>query len=130
MKHILFFLVIAMCCTCVATAQNNLGSLTNNKVENVESSKAEKLSYLTASISNERVLMNWAIENNKDTDRFEVERSTDGKSFKMVALVFGSELTGLAEYSFFEKVKKVKTYYRLKIVYKNGTADYSDVVMP
>lgn len=131
MKYILPCMVIGLIvAVSSASAQSNLGSFTNNKIEKVDSNPAVKLAYLNASISNDRVLLNWAIENNKETDRFEVERSTDGKSFKTAALVFGSELTELAEYSFFEKAKKAKTYYRLKLIYKNNRTEYSDIIIP
>lgn len=89
-----------------------------------------KLAYLNATTRDNRVLLNWAIENNKETNMFEVERSTDGKTFKMVGLVFGSELSELAEYRFFEKLRKGKTFYRLKVIYKNNKAEYSDIIIP
>jgi hypothetical protein len=119
-------MILVLVCAYQATAQTTIGA----NVSANETSVASRLTYLNASINNERVLLNWAIDNNKETDRFEVERSTDGKTFKMVALVFGSENTGLAEYSFFEKAKKAKSSYRLRIYYKNGRVDYSDTVIP
>lgn len=127
MKYILPCMVIALMLTVSQTsAQSGPGSLAKNNVEY----STPKLAYLNASISNDRLLLNWSVENNKVTDRFEVERSTDGKTFQMVALVFGSEQSDVADYSFFEKARKAKTYYRLKMIYTNNKAEYSDIVIP
>lgn len=108
------------------SAQSGAGSLAKNSMEHT----TPKLAYLNATNSNDRVLLNWAVENNKEADRFEVERSTDGKTFQMAALVFTSEINGVADYSFFEKARKVKTYYRLKMIYTNNKTEYSDIVIP
>ena len=130
MKHIISCMAIALFGICIATAQPTTNSIAGNSHQNIEPTAAIRLSYFTASKNNERVMMNWAMENNKEADRFEVERSTDGKNFKIVALLFGSEDSGIAEYRFFEKAKKEKMYYRLRISYKSGKVDYSDILMP
>ena len=60
---------------------------------------------------------------------FEIEKSRDGKDFKMAALVFGTEKTGDENYRFFEKAVAKKVYYRIKIVGKDNTVKYSEVLI-
>ena len=47
---------------------------------------------------------------------FEIEKSSNGREFKMAALVFGTEKAGDENYKFFEKAVSKKVYYRIKMV--------------
>ena len=89
-----------------------------------------KITSFNGSISNNKVLLNWTVGENQDADRFEVERSANGKTFVMAALVFATEKNDTDNYQFYEKVKKLKTSYRLKIFHKNGTVGYSSIIIP
>jgi len=60
---------------------------------------------------------------------FEIEKSTNGKAFKTAALVFGTEKTGDENYKFFEKAVSKKIYYRIKMVGKNNSVIYSEVLI-
>lgn len=81
-----------------------------------------------ATITGNKVLLSWTVGKNEEADQFEVERSIDGKNFKMAALVFGTDKADTDTYQFFERTKNSKNSYRLKIIYKNGTAGYSQVI--
>lgn len=76
----------------------------------------------------------WVTENEKDNDRFEVERSFDKATFKTVALVFGFEqdTTQSHTYYFSDKPAHIKkhrvAYYRLKQIDFSGNIYYSDVI--
>jgi hypothetical protein len=73
--------------------------------------------------------LNWSVDSNEATDKFEVERSFDGVNFKMAALVFTSEKKGNEDYKFFERLKSGdKVYYRIKRWYNNETIKYSKIV--
>ena len=131
MKYILPCVVIVLAFTVnKGFAQNNDVAFVSDTFDKTAGIGPAKLAFIKATTSDNRVWLNWAMENNKETNMFEVERSTDGKTFKMVGLVFGSELSELAEYRFFEKLRKGKTFYRLKVIYKNNKAEYSDIIIP
>ena len=86
--------------------------------------------YFNGMIKKERVLLNWIIDKNQEADKFEVERSFDGKNFVMAALVFGTDQPDKVEYQFYEKNKKVKVFYRLKIIKKDLSVEYSAIISP
>jgi hypothetical protein len=83
----------------------------------------------SADINNDKINLNWSIDTNEASDKFELERSVDGTNFKMAALVFTSEKKGNEDYKFFERLKTAdKVYYRIKRYYHNETIIYSQVV--
>lgn len=126
--------IFTLCLTAVMSlichnlsAQNSAASFTSPTTPaNVQSAK---VSSFTSSINNEKILLNWTVGENQEANQFEVERSTDGKTFVMAALVFGTDKTDTDNYMFYEKAKNLKTYYRVKIISKNGSADYSQVII-
>ena len=79
-------------------------------------------------ISKNKVILNWVVDENETADQFEIEKSTDGKVFTMVALVFGTDQKATGKYQFYEKVGNQKTMYRIKMVSKNHQSEYSAVV--
>jgi hypothetical protein len=87
-----------------------------------------KLVRIDGSISNNKVILNWAVEKNETADMFEVEKSSDGKKFSMAALVFGTDKAETGIYQFFERAAKQRMFYRIKLIDKNGQAAYSDIV--
>lgn len=89
---------------------------------------------LAATANNKAVLINWVTASERNNSHFEVERSTDQKDFKTVALVldgFAAAGTGKT-YKFKEDagdVRKGKTvYYRLKQVDTDNKVHYSKVM--
>jgi hypothetical protein len=80
-------------------------------------------------VAKKKVSLNWIVTDNQDIDQFEVERSVDGKTFVLVALIFGTDKAGIDNYYFIEKLKKSKTYYRVKTIAKNGTITYSRAIL-
>lgn len=81
----------------------------------------------TYSISNNKVTLNWETGKNEDADQFEIEKSTDGSNFVMAALVFGTDKPGADTYMFYEKAGS-KVFYRIKIIHKNKSTEYSAVL--
>jgi len=77
---------------------------------------------------NNKTVLEWVVGDNQTADLFEVEKSNDGKEYKLAAIVFGSDLPEKASYSFFEKAGSKKQLYRVKLVSKNKNATYSPVV--
>jgi len=87
-----------------------------------------KLIHITGSISNHKVILNWVVAENESADKFEVEKSTDGKIFTMAALVFGTDKSETDNYQFYEKAGNKKILYRIKMINKNQEAEYSSVI--
>lgn len=91
---------------------------------------------LNATATDNSVFINWVTASEQNNSHFEVERSTDMKDFKTVAMVLdGFSATGTStgkSYKFKEAagdVKKGKTvYYRLKQVDNDNRVHYSKVM--
>jgi hypothetical protein len=113
-----------------SNAQNNLSPFTSPAFRSAStiSVAPAKLISISGSISNNKIILNWVVGANETADKFEVEKSTDGKTFTMAALVFGTDKTENDNYMFYEKAGKQKVMYRIKLINKNQQAAYSDVV--
>ncbi len=79
-------------------------------------------------ISNDRILLQWQVKENEGAEQFEIEKSADGKNFSLTALVFGTDKTENDSYWFYEKTKKSKLYYRVKMITKAKKIEYSPVI--
>lgn len=86
------------------------------------------LTNISATLQDNKIVLEWTVGENETAELFEVEKSLDGKNFKTAAFVFGSDLPESGSYRFFEKARNIKQKYRIKIVNKNKTAEYSPVV--
>ena len=89
---------------------------------------------LVATTTNTSVVLNWTTVSELNNNYFEVEKSTDMKNFKTVAVVldgFSTEGSG-KRYAFKEQAKSAKqgqvTYYRLKQFDGFGNSTYSDIM--
>jgi hypothetical protein len=87
-----------------------------------------KLISIDGSISNNKVILNWVVDENETADRFEVEKSIDGTNFSTAALVFGTDKPATDKYQFYEKAGNQKVLYRIKLINKNRQTAYSAVV--
>jgi hypothetical protein len=76
-----------------------------------------------------RFWLNWTVDHNQETNQFEIEKSSDGKNFTMAALVFGTDKSDSDNYQFYEKARSKKMYYRIKIIYKDNSTEYSDIMV-
>ncbi len=74
-----------------------------------------------------KIMLNWSVDQNETADRFELEKSFDGRNFTTAAIVFSTENSGVENYSFKETAPVAgKIIYRLKIFDKNQKAGYSN----
>lgn len=87
-----------------------------------------KLISFNGSLRNDKVILEWAVAENETAYQFEVEKSTDGKNYRLAALVFGSDLPETGSYQFYEKAVAAKTMYRVKLISKNKQEEYSHIV--
>lgn len=80
-----------------------------------------------SSLQGEQVQLQWQVAENETGDYFELEKSADGRTFKTAAFVMATEKKGDEGYSYTENLLAA-TYYRLKIVNKNKSVSYSNVI--
>jgi hypothetical protein len=79
---------------------------------------------------NNKVTLNWTVADNESANSFEVERSTNGKDFTTVGVVFATEKIGVQDYMFYETYTgNDKVMYRLKMIDKNREIDYSKILV-
>jgi hypothetical protein len=117
-----------------AAAQSNLVPFTAIAFQPSSSSAdippSATISDLNCSIAKDRVILNWSITQNQTADRLIIQRSKNGKKFVMVGLVFGTDKPDTDTYQFHEKVKSKKNSYRIIMIHKDQTVEYSPVVSP
>ncbi|MFI5221042.1 MAG: T9SS type A sorting domain-containing protein [Bacteroidia bacterium] len=89
---------------------------------------------LSVNKSKDDVIINWSTASEQNSSWFEIERSLDGKNFSSVGNVKagGYSRTYLSyvftDYNIFKPGNTGIIYYRLKIVDKDGSFDYSKTV--
>jgi hypothetical protein len=72
-----------------------------------------------------QVQLNWVVANENEFSHYEVEFDTDAKSFKKVGQV---KATGTSNYAFNFEQPSNSGFYKLKMVNKDGSATYSNVI--
>jgi hypothetical protein len=88
-----------------------------------------KLINFQGSINNNKGQLKWAVADNETGDHFQVMRSTDGKNFSEAGTVFINGKVGAESYSFSDALElAATTFYQLKIVNKNGSIAYSNII--
>jgi len=77
-----------------------------------------------------RTLVNWQTSSELNTLRYEVERSVDGINFSGIGNVMAAgTINSARNYQFIDPSPGIGiVFYRLKIIYLNGNAEYSQVV--
>jgi len=88
-----------------------------------------KLISFKGSLNKDKVLLHWVVGENETADQFEVEKSIDGKTFEIAALVFGTDKPDIDNYRFYEKNNGNKVFYRIKLINKNNLIEYSNIVV-
>ncbi len=83
---------------------------------------------LSAKVGNTSTHLHWQTANETNTANFVVERSSNGSSFSSVGAVAAQGI-GNNSYSFIDAtpMESAVTYYRLKIIDKDGSSTYSQV---
>jgi hypothetical protein len=80
---------------------------------------------VTGSIQQNKIVLDWEVQENRLADQFEVEKSADGKNFTMAALVFGTDNDSLNHYQFYENAGSDIRIFRIRLINKNKTSVYS-----
>lgn len=89
-----------------------------------------KLVEFTAVKENQNTLLNWATSEEVNSDRFEIEHSSTGKSWTRIGTVAaGRETSQLSGYSFIDTNPSAgQNLYRLKMIDTDQTYAYSKIV--
>lgn len=88
-----------------------------------------KLISFAGNTVNNKAQLTWSVAENETGERFEIEQSTGGGIFTTAAIVFTTEKIGLENYAYKASQElSATTSFRLKIVNKNNTVNYSRVI--
>jgi hypothetical protein len=88
-----------------------------------------KLLSFSGSIVNKKAQLNWSVAENETGDRFEIEKSTDGRTFVSMSTLFTTDKIGTEAYSFRDGAELTATaYFRLKVINKDNSVSYSKIV--
>ncbi len=88
------------------------------------------ISFAGKKVSNNQVALNWGTANEKNSDRFEIEHATDGKTFTTIGSVKANRNSSVQlNYSFNHNDVSRLNYYRLKAINTNSTFEYSNTIM-
>src|SRR4030095_7916898 len=88
------------------------------------------ISNFSASSTNSCNRLTWVVENNRAVNSFEVERSTDGKDFKIVSVFIATEKFGTENYTYADTATGADTItYRLRILNKSQHDFYSKIIL-
>jgi len=84
----------------------------------------------SAKAAETKVLLTWTTASEKNNDRFEVERSADGRTFDYLTTIKGAGTTTLARHYQSSDKNPINgiNYYRLKQIDFDGTTTYSQIV--
>jgi hypothetical protein len=90
-----------------------------------------KLISFQGSLDNNLASFKWEIAENKNAQRFEVEKSFNGIDFNVAGIIRATGRNGKESYSFAEDMSShIKVmYYRLKTFDNNNIADYSRILI-
>jgi len=88
-----------------------------------------KLIYFTVEQNNNISSIKWKVSENEAVQRFELQRSVDGRDFTTAISVSANSNKGEQAYQISENMQEVeKVYYRLKIINRDQKTIYSNVI--
>ncbi len=113
-----------------ATEWNHTGAGFATLQELFDSVLPVELTSFEGTGKNQQVELSWTTASELNNDFFEVQRSTDGRSFEVLGKVQGAgTYTGTLDYAFTDRTPKAGVnYYRLRQVDYDGAFEYSKVI--
>jgi len=89
-----------------------------------------KLLYFKGEIVGQTNMLNWKTATEVNSEVFLIERSDDGMYFKTIGTQTAAGNSNIVlNYNFIDKTPNIKHYYRLRLVDKDGSFEYSNVVV-
>ncbi len=106
------------------------GGKTNGEVEDYQAAIVlpVELSSFTGRAIGCDVQLNWTSEIEEAFDTYELERSGDGVSYQMIKEIRGMGGVTTQGYQYKDEKASTTNYYRLKMLDKDGSFDYSKVI--
>lgn len=86
------------------------------------------LSNFAGSVAAGKAQLTWSVTQNEEGNYFQVEKSTDGKTFTAVAVVMNTSKSGAETYAYTDASQNGAVYYRLKVVNKSAAFFYSRTI--
>lgn len=85
---------------------------------------------LTAYQKENGIRVDWKVSNQNNVDRYEIEKSSDGRQFIKAGAVLPLTAGSLSDsYTWFDQYpKNGNNYYRIKTIDKNGSVSYSRIL--
>lgn len=101
----------------------------NLRINNAAAVMPVKLVSFQGMLAESKATLQWQVADNEIASQFELERSTNGKDFNSVALLFASEKQGNELYRITDKVQgSLTVYYRLRMQDRDGVTTYSSQI--
>lgn len=111
-------------------AENGAGTNNSGIMPSVMTVLSVKLVSFTAVKNGEAVKLNWNTQNEKDINRYDVQRSTNGSDFVTIGRVASNATAQTNSYAYADgQSLKSTVFYRLAIVDQEGKVSYSKVVV-
>jgi hypothetical protein len=76
--------------------------------------------------TNEHTELKWYVAENESAKQYEVERSTDGRNFTTIGIVFPTTQKEDENYIYKDQIPNAKTWYRIKLTDNNGKISYTN----
>jgi hypothetical protein len=74
-------------------------------------------------------VLSWVTAQEINNNYFAVESSTDGRTFREIGRIKGTNTSATTSYSFNDQTPAARTYYRLKQVDFDGQTTYSEIIV-
>lgn len=113
---------VAPCTTSITTLSGDVQATTVLPVE---------LSRFTGQVKSEDIRLSWQTASELNNEKFEIERSINGKDFQMIGTIKGNGTTNEEQdYTFEDKRPSFGfNYYRLKQIDFDGAFEYSETIV-
>ena len=112
----------------------NTAAAGNNRINNLSLdgdpiALAVSLKSFNGAIVNNTSKLIWTSASEINAKQFVIEASTDRKNFVAIGTVTAKNVKGLNSYEFATTAPSASTYYRLRMIDKNGAFSYSSIVV-
>lgn len=108
--------------------QSNRGTVTIVYPSQASSILPVTLTNFAGTIASSKVQLTWSVAQNEEGNYFQIEKSSDGKSFTAVAVVMNTTKSGAETYNYTDANSTGAVYYRLKVVSKTAAFFYSRTI--
>ncbi len=95
--------------------------------ESVLTTLPVKLKRFTGKVANGKSMLEWVVTSNEAGKHFEIFKSSNGKEFTKVDVVFAGSDAGEAYYTYSGEISN-NQFYKIKVVNKDKSSTYSPVV--